>query len=174
MLRLRKGIKRRYTMIVQIKDKNIDDSYDIVHYANAYATIAVNPYMPIRHHYLHFALHQAARTKITACNAEHEITVDQDNNLLLIKSHREYRVVVENSENMPETTQKYRTYDEIKDDALQNVTQAALWVATNSSYFKLADVNVEVNSDNLVIVVSLNTSNARVIVDENEVLENYH
>lgn len=144
-------------MLVQVHEINVYYSYDIVRYSDAYATIAVNTHDPFHNKYINYSEEKEA-TKIVACNGENEITLDHDDNVLLIKTHRRYKVAVQYTEDI---------YDDsdVNKVIMHNMTQAALWVATNAGFFQLRNFSVEVDSNKFLIVISLNPASARVVID---------
>ena len=144
------------------------------YYINPYAIIAVNPSMPTKKRYVQFEDSPTSDTKLVASNGMHEISIDHAENILIIKSHREYRCTVQYCNELPPPEMYFEEYQTLpKRDSLTyvlyNVESAARWIREHKATFMLSRVHVHVDSEKREIVLVVN-ENCKISITEDAVL----
>ena len=141
---------------------------------NPYAIVAVNPAMPTKKKYVQFEDSPTSDTKLVASNGMHEISIDHAENILIIKSHREYRVAVNYCNELPPPEMYFEEYQTLpKRDSLTyvlyNVESAARWIREHKATFMLSRVHVHVDSEKREILITVN-NNCKISINEDAVL----
>ena len=166
MLVLVKAFKENPDCYVQELDK---------YYLTPYATVAVNPSMPTKKIYVNFESSSLRRAKLVASDGTQEITINHEENELIIRSHREYRCSVNYCDDMPapkmflEDYQSFPVHDTL-DDHLYNVEALARWIREHKALIRLGRVLVHVDSENRLVTISLNNY-CKLFINEDAVLD---